>query len=132
MGGDQWVRSSGLRFSHLEDLEDVIGQDRAAEGEAGRHCAAHDASESMNVASGAVNVKVAAAAVPAIDVGVKVVLKASNLSLLAGLRQVQRAEMALVGNPSGLGITLRMKKKALRDVTNKLESGPMTFRVPLS
>lgn len=64
-------------------------------------------------------------AVAAVD---RTVLRASHPIILKGPRQVQRVEPMAAGNPSGVSILQRTKERALKDVTNKLDSGPINLK----
>lgn len=67
---------------------------------------------------------------PAVDAGKRTVLRASHKNILEGSRQVHRAEIEAVANPSGVSILQRKKEiRALKDVTNKLESSPINFKL---
>lgn len=52
-----------------------------------------------------------------------VVLGASHPSLVEGSKRVQSA-----GNPNGQGSLRKMKERVLRDVTNRLEAGSVSFK----
>lgn len=56
------------------------------------------------------------------------VLSASHPGLVQGVKQVQGAGLSTVGNPTGLGLNWRLKEKALKDITNQLEAGPVSLK----
>lgn len=58
----------------------------------------------------------------------RVVLSASHPNLIERARHVGSSELEAAGNPIGQGILRRMKEKVLKDVTNKLEVGPVNFK----
>lgn len=58
----------------------------------------------------------------------KAVINASHSSLIIGSKQVKQTELQEGVNPNGLGSQRRLKEKALKDVTNKLETGPVSLK----
>lgn len=58
----------------------------------------------------------------------KSVLRASHQSLVGGSKQVQRVGLEASGNLKGQGILRKIKERALKDVTNKLDTGPVSFK----
>lgn len=56
------------------------------------------------------------------------VLSASHPDLLVGAKLVSPEVHGEMGNPKGQGILLRIKEKVIKDVTNKLEAGPVSFK----
>lgn len=58
----------------------------------------------------------------------KHVLTLSHSGIIEGTKQIQRVETQRGKNPSGVAIHRRLKEKALKDVTNNLETGPVNLK----
>lgn len=126
------LRSTGSRFLHLKDTEDLGGADmETEEGMIGEQDVnangwAKESSSKMG------KVKPSNEMESANDLASKFVLRASHPSLVEGSRQVLRGKVDESKNPNRQGMQKRTKEKVLRDVTNKLEAGPISFKLTWS
>lgn len=102
---------------------EVVGHDLNAEEEEVTDCVVGVKAGCMEGVDGAVKAKDANAIEPAVAAMDGMIFKTSHPSMLEGSKQDRRAESVTAGNP-----LQRMKEKVLKDVTNKLESDPISLK----
>lgn len=124
---NQRAKSMGMRFAQLADMEDLNSSDMDTDtGEEDQAQVEGNLvnSPKPNEERGSLNND----GTPASNSVETVVLSASHPDLLVGAKQVCAAVHSETENPKGQSILRRMKEKALKDITNKLEAGPVSFK----
>lgn len=116
------------RFSHLEDLEEQ-GCSNMETGDEMKDVT-NVGDKAARMESGSSNRK-SKPNMDAVNVDGSVdgfVLRASHPSLVEGSKRVGTTDERVNVNPDGQSILRRMKERVLKEVTNKLDVGPVTFK----